>query len=905
MGGRFLSLKFVATVVVTAGLLVLGYLNIEQKRVWVVPEDGCSWIQTLEGVQVRAAVREGGCYRAGVRVGDILKAINEQRVLSDQDVTQILYETKVWNSPTYTLQRDGREFKSTPVVITPLNQRLVLQRLFLEIIGIYYVLVGGLVLIKRRRAPHATHFYYVCLVSFVLFAYSYTGKLNSFDWAVFWFDTAASALLPPLFLHFCLEFSLRKSLLQKSRRMLLLLYAPGGALMVAWAAFVFNWISPTLTLRETLDVLSDLHFGGYLVLSAGVLFWTSRTVRTPELRQQMKWVTRGVALGVVPFFVLISLPQVMGIVPDTWVAGAIFPLMLIPTSFGYAIDRYKLVDVDIIFKRGVTYTLATAAVVTVIVLVGEFFGSNLERVGTVARVGVTILAALLFSPIKDQFQVWLDKLFYGERYNVRHTLVDFGRTLGSEVRSENMLDRIADRLHRAFSVDRAAIFLESPQESQQFAPAFVTGLQLPMNPDFSFLKGSTDRPYLFLDEDVFGLNYFIPCRVKDRVIAYIGLGQTQKGDYLNSEDIELLEAMSDYVGIALENARLYKSLEQRAAEYQDLKDFSENIIESINVGVVVENVAGRIAGWNKALEDLTGLGRSEAMERRTGDVIPADFLHRLSEHRYLYKQQWKGLTVNFSITSLLDKAGATRGRVIIIDDITDRVRLEDQLVQNEKLTSIGLLAAGVAHEVNTPLAVISSYSQMLRKQLGPDHSGHKLLEKITGQTFRASEIVNSLLSFSRTHATEFSEVDIHRVIGETLSLLEHPLKTSRVDVRQALLARVPITTGNAGKLQQVFLNLFLNARDAMPDGGVLEVRTCIVDARIEIVVTDSGSGISRDNIKKIYDPFFTTKTTGLGIGLSIVRRIIQDHGGEIEIGSNDLGGAEFRITWSAKAEGTA
>jgi signal transduction histidine kinase len=294
---------------------------------------------------------------------------------------------------------------------------------------------------------------------------------------------------------------------------------------------------------------------------------------------------------------------------------------------------------------------------------------------------------------------------------------------------------------------------------------------------------------------------------------------------------------------------------------------------------------------------MTGMSRNEALERQTGDVIPADFLHRLSEHRYLYKQQWKGLTVNFSVTSLLDKAGAARGRVIIIDDMTGRVRLEDQLVQNEKLTSIGLLAAGVAHEVNTPLAVISSYSQMLRKQIGPDHPGYKLLEKITGQTFRASEIVNSLLSFSRTHATEVSEVDIHKVIGETLSLLEHPLRTARVNVRRDLLAEAPMTMGNAGKLQQVFLNLFLNARDAMPDGGALEVRTCIVDSRIEIVVSDSGSGISRDNIKKIYDPFFTTKTAGkgTGLGLSVSYGIVQEHGGNISVESRVGRGTSFRL----------
>jgi PAS domain S-box-containing protein len=452
-------------------------------------------------------------------------------------------------------------------------------------------------------------------------------------------------------------------------------------------------------------------------------------------------------------------------------------------------------------------------------------------------------------------------------------------------------------LCRDLSLYSAAIFVESAGAPGRFVPAFSTGVEMPHDPELSFLQGWTEQPYLFLQDGVPGLSYFIPCRVKKRVIAYIGLGQTRKGDYLNSEDLELLEAISDYVGIALENSRLYKSLEQRASEYQDLKDFNENIIESINVGVVVEDVNECMAGWNKALEKMTGVRRSEALGRPISEVIPPDFLDRLSEYRHLYKQQWNGLTVNFSMTSLLDKSGATKGRLIIIDDITDRVRLEDQLVQNDKLTSIGLLAAGVAHEVNTPLAVISSYSQMLRKQIAAGNPEYKLLEKITAQTFRASEIVNNLLSFSRTNATEFSAVDIHKVIAETLSLLEHPLKTTRIKIQSDLMAESPLVTGNAGKLQQVFLNLFLNARDAMPEGGTLSIRTAITDGRIEIVVADSGVGISREHIQRIYDPFFTTKTAGkgTGLGLSVSYGIVQEHGGGISVESSIGGGTSFRL----------
>src|SRR4030095_881367 len=357
------------------------------------------------------------------------------------------------------------------------------------------------------------------------------------------------------------------------------------------------------------------------------------------------------------------------------------------------------------------------------------------------------------------------------------------------------------------------------------------------------------------------------------------------------------ETVSDYAGIALENARLYRSLEQKASEYQSLKDFSENIIESISVGVVVEDVEGRIVGWSRALEVLTGRGAQYMLGRRAEDIIPAHLLQRLIDNRHLYKQAWNGLVVNFSATSLLDKTGDTRGTLIIIDNITDRIRLEDQLIQNEKLTSIGLLAAGVAHEVNTPLAVISSYSQMLRKEISPEDSRFKLLEKITKQTFRASEIVNNLLNFSRTSATEFSDVDVHQVITETLSLLEHQFKTARIRVERELRAECPVTFGNAGKLQQVFLNLFVNARDAMPEGGELRILTDALDSKIEILVQDTGTGIGRENVKRIYDPFFTTKAAGkgTGLGLSVSYGIVQEHGGSISVESKPGIGTSFRL----------
>jgi signal transduction histidine kinase len=253
--------------------------------------------------------------------------------------------------------------------------------------------------------------------------------------------------------------------------------------------------------------------------------------------------------------------------------------------------------------------------------------------------------------------------------------------------------------------------------------------------------------------------------------------------------------------------------------------------------------------------------------------------------------------LNIAIAPLVSKELQRIGRLIIFDDITDRSELEKRLVQADKLSSIGLLAAGVAHEVNTPLAVISTYAQLLAKQISGDDQKSKLLEKIAKQTFRASEIVNSLLNFSRTSSTDFIELDVNRVIKETVNLIEHQLQKAVVEVKLDLEANLPPVKANAGKLQQVFLNLFLNARDAMPFGGVLTIRSWSEEGAARICVADNGEGIAPENLARIYDPFFTTKGAkkGTGLGLSVTYGIVREHAGSIEVDSRPGEGTRFYL----------
>ena len=216
------------------------------------------------------------------------------------------------------------------------------------------------------------------------------------------------------------------------------------------------------------------------------------------------------------------------------------------------------------------------------------------------------------------------------------------------------------------------------------------------------------------------------------------------------------------------------------------------------------------------------------------------------------------------------------------------------------MASLGLLAAGVAHEVNTPLTGISSYTQMLLEQADPQDPRTAVLEKIEKQTFRAARIVNGLLHLSRSNAGDASErtrVDVNAVIGDVLSLLEHQFQKGSVKIRRELApGEVPVV-GFEFKLQQVFLNLFLNARDAMPSGGWLTISTRVEGDEAVAEVSDTGAGIPAEHLDRIYDPFFTTKPIGhgTGLGLSITYGIVREHDASIQCQSAPGQGTRFTL----------
>jgi PAS domain S-box-containing protein len=604
-------------------------------------------------------------------------------------------------------------------------------------------------------------------------------------------------------------------------------------------------------------------------------------------------------------------------------------------------------DTDLIFKRGVAYTLATA------LLLGGYFGivaliadmvhqRSPETIREWVLVVAILATAAVFDPLKRRIQGWVDRAFDRHRYDYRKALVEFGRGLSSETDLQALLHSIVEQLPRTLMVARVAVFMTQDSGRLRLAashglPDDVGTIGPPLDLSFLNFDQANDHSHIFLENAqqalhlsevqqrtaaLLDLNYYLPCRIalgnaggaaaSSRTIAVIGLGRTIGGDFLSSEDVELLESLASYIGIALQNASLYSRLEEKIVEFERLKEFNENIVESINVGILAIDLEDRIESWNAQMEAMYAVSRSEALGQRLSDVFPIELIEAIDSFRneqgvpHLYKfrlttRAGEQRTANIAVAPLLSRDFVSVGRIILVDDITERVTLETQLAQADKLSSIGLLAAGVAHEINTPLAVISSYAQMLSKQMRGDARLGPVLDKITQQSFRAAEIANGLLNFSRTSTTEFRSTDLNQVIRDTLSLLEHQFKTAQIDVDLELADGLPAIHGNPGKLQQVFLNLLLNAKEAMPGGGNLRVVT-LVNGHVEAVISDSGSGIAPEHMKRIYDPFFTTKTMpkpgdrrGTGLGLSVSYGIIQEHAGKIQVESAVGAGTTFHL----------
>lgn len=335
------------------------------------------------------------------------------------------------------------------------------------------------------------------------------------------------------------------------------------------------------------------------------------------------------------------------------------------------------------------------------------------------------------------------------------------------------------------------------------------------------------------------------------------------------------------------------------------------VVESANDIIISIDPEGKIISWNGTVERITG--------HRSVDVKGQPLLNFLSESdsdnfssiiKGLLKKKkvsaWESsilnkdgetVDVSWNFSSIKDEQGNVIGIVIIGRDLTERKVLEAKLTQSAKMASLGTIAGGIAHEIRNPLAIIDSCAQILEKQVDNKKIRALAPEKIRNATKRAAEIVNNLLKFARQSEFTIESVDIHQIIDATLELMENQLSIQHAKINKNYDFNLPEIYANRNQLQQVFMNLILNACNAIREKGTIGIQTYCSENFINIVFEDNGIGIPGKYLSRIFDPFFTTQPVGrgTGLGLSISYGIIEQHGGSIDVESESGKGARFII----------
>jgi len=922
-------------------LLVLAGFNVARKVRWQEPTDGATWEKRAAGLTAIQVAKDSPAELAGIKKGDVIHSVNHNLVPEKVIIrTKIDLVRNLWMAGTAGQKVTYEIYREDEVV--PLNFSMFLRSkgtfilyYYLALIGLTTLILALIVFLKSARPLASTHvmFYLLSTLLFAFYAFSPTGEFDLLDNVFFWLDKAAFLAFPPLLLHYFLLYPQRRKTVRDKPSTILLLYVPAAVLLLAWIGLHLPLAGSLDSVRllglvGTLEKLDLGHFAFFTFLTLAIIGHGTLRQSSFIVRRQLKWIVYGLGFGIVPFTVFYILPFVAGYAPSQAAEMTILLQALIPLAVSYSITRYKLMDLEVIIKKATT--LVVSYFVLALVYLGvssqtKIFSQNRSNALVLGIVAI-LLGATLFTPLKSLFQSLFDRVFYRRSYQYRKTLLAISQELSRERNLENLARRLLELIANALSLRTIALYLSFETGGRKFALFSAKGdFQEPPPPQLTFdpavyetLAASDSLSLYSLTEDkvlqarletlnASGFEHFLGLKVEDKLIGCLAMGRKLDATFLTSEDWELLTTVTSPAALAVENASLYAQAGARAAELERLKDYSENIIESLTVGVAVLDKNGRVIGWNRVLEGTFG--------RKKDDVFGLDFRgiigpeafsaiyppDTLSDYQLLNEipietRGGEKRVFDIARTPLLDNRLNPYGTIIVFEDITDKVRLQQQLVTSEKLASIGLLSAGVAHEINTPLTGISSYVQLLQKKASDAHFA-QILEKIEVQTERVSRIIKNLLSFARNPSDlAFHRVNLRENLQEIISLIDYKLKAMAITLELSLAPVAPIW-GQGERLQQVFINIILNAIDAMPNGGRLSLDLGETASEAVIAIADTGTGIKEQHLPRIFDPFFTTKGIGkgTGLGLSISYAIIKEHEGRIDVQSEAGKGTRFTI----------
>jgi len=400
------------------------------------------------------------------------------------------------------------------------------------------------------------------------------------------------------------------------------------------------------------------------------------------------------------------------------------------------------------------------------------------------------------------------------------------------------------------------------------------------------------------------------------------LGPRLSGRVYGLPEQRALQIVGDQLATAVENATLYTQL-------QDGKIYNDILLDSLVSGVVATDSEQRVTVFNDEAERITGLHADAIIGKPKEDLPRA--LRRILDHTLttgegvrnrdarLLLADGEAVPIQVGSSVFYGHEGAVSGALLVFNDLSVVKRLETQVRRTAHLASVGTLSAGMAHEIKNPLQTLKTFSQLLDEQYEDPEFRQTFSDLVGKEVNRIDRIVNQLLKFGRPAKAQLVEISLQEVIEQSLQLVQVPMRKKNIDLRVDWHVSSSVTAGDPRLLEQAFVNFFLNAFDAMEDGGELRIILRLVrqplpsamdredilpDRHLSVSIQDSGVGISEEDLPQVFDPFFTTKSTGTGLGLSVVHSIIQEHGGMIDVESEKGVGTTFHVLYPVVRRGS-
>jgi signal transduction histidine kinase len=894
--------------------ILISLANIFQKLKWSSVSDHLAWNNSDQGLVCAAAPAN-----SQIKPGDILLAVNKYSVSNRIDLLRAITGR---NYCRYEIERQGI-LKNVGVdidpVFTPFSYYILV---FIGILSILLTLgVLNMYVKQATLFPPPQIFFILSLTLSGFLIFSPSGDYGAADFIFLILDTVSFIFFPAVLLHYALLYPLRTRVFKKFSyhfRNLLIYLTPTVFLAINFYFILQNIFRPdTETLITAINHFRSLAYK-YFALFV-FLAWVSIVVSSLALilkKKQKRYIfpLGGISLSFVSLMLLNFSPQSFAGKINLGIFLGLFFLPFLPLSLVYFLSPKRVTDIENIIKK----TLSISSLFVFIFGTYLFLGLNIEQnklLGIFWSIAAILMAGLLFKPLESTIQKFFEKLFYRETFHFKRKLKELEHSISAQRDLFSLSQNFLEIINRGFQLQDSSLlihyknnlFYSMPDRSRlHLSKTFRATLQ-------------NQEHLIFLSEQEFATKFpadqvalppkkyfqFLPLLIADRLIGIVAMGRKTDHTYLTVEDWELMSSISSPLALSVENAFLYSRLETQLEELNLLKEFNENIIENINLGIMVVSRLNQVQSWNYFMEDRFQIKREKALRKKAPLVLGRGFWNKIRTERpgthTLRNVKVQILNAesiyDVYISPLKNASGSISGRIFVFEDVTEKNKIQNQLITSEKMASLGLLSAGIAHEINTPLTGISSYCQFLLDN--PNGAENlELIGKMQDQVLRVNKIIRTLLDFSRQKGQQPQPINVNRVIEESLALVEHKLKKKNITFKKETEFKKNIY-GFSTRLQQLFINLFINAIDAIDAEGWISVSGEENSEEVIVRFKDNGRGIRDKNLEMIFDPFFTTKEIGkgTGLGLAIVYNIVKEHYGNIQVHSKIDRGTTFIITF--------